>query len=217
MSILADFGAGFFEDAYQQKANKNREKAELLRRAEERAKEREDFRYRLLAEQEISDKNVRQGEGFNPETGMIEWINADGTPGSRKATAAEIQEHKARLAAAETEGLLQDLGIKRTQAQIAADEANVRLRDARAANVGKGRTGASEEDFKPKPVPEPVALAALGVRDFSELTTKVDRDLFFLLLSGQLAPNEVETMRPVLNRRDPANNIDWSIGDRLPR
>jgi hypothetical protein len=161
MSILEDFASGFLQtykaDMDKKAANEDdrvrrkQEFADRVRLANEQAKIERRERAVLRDEERA---NAQEGKGYNPATGMIEWVDANGNPSSRKATQAEVSQYESGKAAAEQQGVLDALTAEEKRANIA--QRNARADLSRRTDPNRGR----EQSFR---MSEEDAALVLGV------------------------------------------------------
>lgn len=200
MSLLADFGAGMFGSLESTMEDNRKRRLDMLERAKLAAMARADRDRERELDRKDAEAAAKHGEGFNPKTGRVEWIKADGTTGSRVASAAEIRAHEMALAAAEQQGVLADLNRRKAEADIVL--ARARAARANRANLGGGTGASSGREDTPKTSTSDQALAALRVANVRDLVEgSVDQELYYMMVAGQIGRDEVDDMRAVLRNK----------------
>lgn len=207
MSFLTDFLAGAASTAKQELDQKEADEREYKsRKAEIAERLAEDNRRRKLdakdrkEELALTDSRTRDGEGYNPSTGLVEWITRGGEAGSRQATAAERNEYESSLLAAATKKENDELSREVKRSQIN------RNNTPRSSGRGSDRPEAS-----PRPVTKDNALQMLGLSDVpAEGTT--DHVLYMELLRGKLFPQEIDDRKRVIDNQQTAAQESKSAG-----
>lgn len=196
MSILEDFARGFLtsykgdmdKKEADQRAAQERKRAYAERVAEENRRRKLDQMDRRQArEEELADR--REGAGYNPETGNMEWVDGTGKPGSRPATMAEQAAYQSSLSEAKRQRDKDALEAERIRSQISKD------------NRWTPSSYNSDED-SPRPISPQQAAAIIGVTDPAQLTSgSVEERVFRDLVSGKIFPQEAEEMKRVYSRK----------------
>jgi len=215
MSILEDFARGFLtsykvdmdKKEADQRAAQERKRAYAERVAEENRRRKLDQMERRQARQEeLADR--REGAGYNPATGNMEWVDGTGKPGSRKATMAEIAAYRASLDQAEAD---------REKTQSAIDLNRARAENARAAANRPRGSGGEREPKPPSPAKKEVALAAIGLTS-DPPSGSVEEAVVLEQMSGQISPQEARDRLTVLRRqRNTLQAKQDAITNRLPQ
>lgn len=156
--MLDSFIAGFTGDLHRQALDKEklaadlektkREEAQRRKERREMSKERTNERQAIRQETEAAEK---VGEGYNPETGVIEYMQG-GEIRSRQATTAEARQYEAEVAAAQRAGLLDELKQREIQSNIGMREARAALSNRTDPNIRSGG-----DDALDKPISENAA------------------------------------------------------------
>ena len=215
MSILEDFARGFlttYQGDMLKKQQREEERLERKRLTNERlAEEARRRKLDQMDRRQARDEELaaaRQGEGYNPETGMVEWIDGNGNPGSRKATMAEIAAYRASLDQAEAD---------REKTQSAIDLNRARAENARAAANRPRGSGGEREPKPPSPAKKEVALAAIGLTS-DPPSGSVEEAVVLEQMSGQISPQEARDRLTVLRRqRNTLQAKQDAITNRLPQ